>query len=611
MLLALGLHAAPAWASQVSREAVTAKVTQVDAIAGAPLIVPLRDDATARGAPALRASAPGIGALACSVRVVEARAYAGPTPDAEQVQGRMMRWLDDPGVWTSRVPALDVDLRRGPARAMRDGAQGFAFVTLPAFATPDAKPATLTLAEDVVGVRWIASAAELMEQDKRLRPGHPDAPWRATLPEDAPLGETLRAVLLREATNPWKRWRVRLVLDGLTPEGTATSRELAPDFDDAGVEALAAWQDARARALIARLAQIDLDLCRRICLRLGRIAEVGPETWAPAWNPDGGAFEDLFARVLLDAGEDDANARTLALGWLERQPQGAAWVVDDAGVLTSTWSDAEGDGVRTTRASTTLALTHLGDQRTLAWVQPDGVRADEQSASDTDLHPIAAGRTIMLTPVTLGEARDGARAGDGMLVRVHAGAWSSPALRVLDALVPVRPPGLVTGQWLADPTLGEWLHATTERGSPMMPPACAAMISRSTPDAAGVAHWEVFIECAAGPRASDEGQAVASVTVYAGPPHAPLAVVSVAPDGSATDVLHAGNAEDRARVAVYADRWTARVRLGPDVVDKDGVLRLALTCVTTQGVRWSWPRAMPPWQEQPSRMPLHVAAWDE
>jgi hypothetical protein len=499
-------------------------------------------------------------------------------------------------------------------------------------------PQTMTVAGDVVSVRWIPSAKQLIARDKRLRPGGAESPWRATLPEQAPLGDMLLGVLRREASNPWNRWRVRLVLDGLTPDGSATGRDVAPAFGDAALEAIARWQEERVRALIARIAIADVELSRRVCVRLGRIAEVASDVWVPAWNADASGLDELAGVVFRDLDASDATIALLVSRWLDQQPKAACWIADDAGVVTRiAWNaedESDGEKIQSSspsarpfapRALATVCVTNLGDQRTLAWAS----LADEPGSDETELRPVDVGRTIAMTPM-LKPARatgpgdapaamsDTASNAASLAIRVHAGAWSEKVLGFA-ALVPVRPPGLVTGRWQQDPSLAVWLDPATPRTD--APSPCAALITRGAPAREGSEsepRWEVYIECAteggggntpAPSTTTPVSDEMDAVVVYAGPANDPVAVLCVSRNGMATDLTGKVVAEDAVAVTREAGRWTARVRLPAKAIDKDGVLRLALSRTDARGVRWCWPRATPPWQAEPSRVPLDTTAW--
>lgn len=457
------------------------------------------------------------------------------------------------------------------------------------------------------------------------RPSGAEPAGLAPRESHARLIETLTPAL----RSPFLRWRARLTLRAAGYEGwrtagamtDAVTERLAQQIEDEwsfGLDALAATDPATERRLRDHLAGLVV---------LASSPEEPAARATVAWAPDLAAIERIKS-VLLRAG-DPPDARIGRVhDWLRGEPSVGAWVIDDAGLF---------DG-GTLRPMATIGLVRLGgvEGELVAFGTSE---ADGRAQSVLRVEPSAsASLTIGVPPIE----PDRAGATPGRSAQIGIGAWRTER-RLLDRAAEVRPPGLPIEPLLEDWTMTSWwANAMSDPEGPLPPPAAvpfAAVLTRTAarhartapagfgPNASGMPdEWTLYMEAASpssptGPDAGPFDAGPDEVRLWIGPRFSPLAVCTVRSDGSfetagpvgrtiRADVLR-WNAGDH-------ERWGAWVRLSvacfehADPVRGGGprtTLRLGIERTDPLGRRSAWPRPMTPWQTEPGRLRIDVAAW--
>lgn len=600
---------------QRGRDPLGELIARIDAITGQPIVVLVppevldvispRDRNGQRSVPTillddgtrLRARGYDLFIRAASVSNVEPA-----DPDA----ARMARWLGTRWVWSVGEwdNADTADRPDGPPQA------GLLAIEPPL----GTGSASIWLGERMVPVQWLPTSANLAAS-------HPDVRLSPTLPPDA-FGSPVARVLLREeSANPLTRWRARLALDGLSLANA--NRPANADFTASALELLASQQDQRWQAALVRLATHDAELAARMAARLGRFAMVDDRLPVPAWETDLGKLEQLLDD-LLNPRLSPQRRSEFAQAFLDSQPGGVAWVTDDAGLLVKRevgtserarqpWASVAVANL-TDRATTCSVLSLLQDTtpeprpitpgQVVLWTAP--LQPDAESG---DLAPVASPTpTLALT--------SGSRLAE---LEVSVGRWSS-RVAVLDGLLKATPPGLATGPFQPDLSMTEWLaEASPDRQDPAW--ATAALLQRVRAPREGVLAdraWEIFVEARVPTNLDESGldPATDALFLYSGPPGAPAAAWRVARDGTITNLLPGAaaiegelGAVQKAVATSLADRWTVRIPIPVNSIEPDGLMRLGLFRIDPRGVRSSWPRALPPWQVEPSRAAIDTRAW--
>ncbi len=66
---------------------------------------------------------------------------------------------------------------------------------------------------------------------------------------------------------------------------------------------------------------------------------------------------------------------------------------------------------------------------------------------------------------------------------------------------------------------------------------------------------------------------------------------------------------ERVRFVKEEARWAAFVPIDAACIEPESLVRIGLVRVDARGVRGSWPRAMLPWQVEPSRVLFSLREW--
>jgi hypothetical protein len=444
----------------------------------------------------------------------------------------------------------------------------------------------------------------------------------------------MRALLEHEAGSPFTRWRSRLARDGLAPD------RLPPADPDGIIEELARQEEMRWQEAFFRLHALDPNLLAALRQRLAGTSSFGAGTlWAPTWEPSSQASA-LLLDDLLRPDIDDARRLARVRQWLADQPEALAWVVDDAGVLIDGKSQQGG----VPQPWMSVQIVNLREKPVNAWVAAAGQPAPEElQALD------AWGSAVVLCPASTesdGESPNArlaaprsskARAkanlalgfGSAKIFDACAGSWRQE-LAVLDCPLAVSPPGFTTAKFFADWNLPT-LRARTPRLADEAWSTAAILHRAPTLDTSGCetespGPWQVFVECRnptindfldTRRRGLDTGNND-TLWVFLGSTGSPAYVWRINPTGGA--VFRGGETSSRSAQSVtpclvqtdpLSDRWAVRLTLPQDAVAAHGLLQIGIVRVDPHGLRSAWPRPMLPWQEEPGRAALDLAAWGE
>lgn len=479
---------------------------------------------------------------------------------------------------------------------------------------PPARPTgtTIWIGGQRVPVQWLSPLATLLETDERLNPA---AGSRAWLPTRGPMNTVAIADLLAgEAAQPDTRWRARLVEDGLSPiNDSRFPKALDPFVAELADQLVRRWQLA-----LAHLHLHDPALAAQIRNALGLLAEVEPRVTVPAWNPLPASTQRLLTD-LLDMRLSAPRRADLASQWLREQAAFTAWVRDDGGVLVE---KSASDTPEPRSPLATIALTNLSATEELAWIAP------RDSVAAPDPRPLEPRRTLAVAtpvlPLDLAAQQLAQRGVTAMLApdarRDIVATLGDDAIRlsVVDGPIALTPPGLATGVFARDMQLAEWLSATTPTDDPAW--ATAAMLYREAPSPTdpGTTNprrlWRVLVECAL---PDDADRSRESIWLYTGTPNAAIAIWRVSLDGTISgmrdqdrELATLGDAARRASVATVPGGVALHIPLPPGAIEHDGLLRIGIIRMDARGVRTAWPRALTPWQDEPSRAVLDTTTWD-
>lgn len=492
---------------------------------------------------------------------------AGPTGQTAR------EWLDEPGVWAT-----------APASAgVLPGEAGV--WSLVAQMPVDAVGQSIWIGSDRVELTWIPNAAGFGEAIQSERIGA-ERVWE--MPIDGAVLEApgFSQLVAPERKSPARRWRAALIDRGLEPHadpftpGLEGLTERPNAFADPVLEAYAVYQELRWAAGLALLWRDNPSLAEDLKAALVRTARFPGGVHAPAWET-----RQVAMRTLLDALTDpynnpDRRARA-ARAFLAAAPVAAAWIIDDTGVTTG--------------------VANLTQRPTLSWIEGDG------DGGRTGLEVLAALESRIIPGATA--VRDTSGAGS---ISAHAGEWSA-RLPVRVEPIQATPPGARLGPFLFDLDMqGALSLGAPDR--PGQPWQTAALVYRDAAESSGdpAAGWAAYIECSRAPVELADRQRVPPETlrVWLGRRGGEAAAIRVSEDGSVLDESPTADGELAAQVEVTAepDRWTVRMPIPRRAIEGDRLL-IGLERADRFGRRTAWPRPMLPWQTEPGRAAIDLAAW--
>lgn len=399
---------------------------------------------------------------------------------------------------------------------------------------------------------------------------------------DAPFGikRALGEMLRPRMADPLERWRVRLLTDRLRPTALWGNEPPPEQMESAALEALAQQVEDRWRAALAAVEQAEPRTAERLLHRLTAVVLMPDGSLLPAWRYPGLPTSDLL-EDLLSPEHTGARKASIADAWLRAAPRRVAWIMSDAG-----GGPGDGNAVR-------VAVSDLVGDRSTCSVAPEGSAA--RSTATLEGHQSA------LLPLRV-DGRDAGRRTEELIVR--ADSWRGRVVAAAGAM-PIGPPGMILGPFVAPWTLRTWLAGETI-ALPVGYAAAAMIQPNEQRDG-----WEVYIECQ-NPELEEGGRGVREfVRIWIGEYEKPSLILRVEPDGRVFDETHGSPSAAMARrLQRDGASWSAIVDLPPEAIGSDGTLLIGLERIDGTGLRSSWPRALLPRQEEPGRVRIDLTTWN-
>lgn len=461
---------------------------------------------------------------------------------------------------------------------------------------PEAVGLGMWFAGERSAVNWLTDPWRLgRDANSRV----PEKMWQTTLPEGVVDEPVVRRSLTRLMSNPWTRWRARLMLGELEPSASFADHWSPPSgfepTEPTGVLAkLANYQDGLWQAALARLWIGDAEEAVALRARLGQVSEFHGG-WAASFPVS--SVEELDLRT--DLLNPFVNEKTLGLraqAWRRSRPAAATWVVDDSG---------RSDSVHGSPAATLGVVAFIGDQGEAG--RPVSVILSLEGLPPEPIERVQEIHRVL--PV-----RDATATGlRAVAVPVRLGEWKSQ-IQVVRGLFPGAPPSVPVGPLVNDWTLGTWARGRELDGAAASPDSTTTArllrAGRSSTD------WQLLLECrspAAASGASIESPigetSVDEVTFWFGPRGSPSVVRRV--DRSGRVRGEAGEAVlQTLPVVETAGGWAVMLPLPVEAIEPGELLRMGITRTNGSGRRTAWPRRMLPWDSEPGRLAIDLGAWD-
>ncbi|MCC6229889.1 MAG: hypothetical protein IT432_11765 [Phycisphaerales bacterium] len=545
---------------------------RIDAIAGSMLVVPVRVVGDTSGVKTLQARLDDGRKVESLLRCISVRLD----------RGAGATWLPPAATWTvDTKPASDGEGREGI------GATWVLVMQLPA----DAAGQNVWVGNSKLPLNWLPAPSALVRSNDRF--GWP-APMQA-----AKLTPELRALLAPEAESPVRRWRHRLLTTGLDPRREAEQRLTLglSEFPDPILEALARQSEGRWSVAIAWLWRDRPELAQRLAWRVACVVDFGEGHVAPAWPIDQADLDALVSDLVdPDLSTDGRIAR--AETWLKSQEPMVAWLADDGGQ-----SSPDPDDESLTNTVSSVMIANMTDRGVTVAAGPPGAKPELMAIDPLRVTALAA-----VIPGT-SRVKDEQNEAGGSLV-LSSGSWGV-SLSPLADRVPVRPPGRKFGGLRADLTIRSWRSPSSVESASTLPET-RAVLARGSPVSGGDDSWFLMVECRRVSLADDPSKD--RVEVWIGPREHPRLVVQLAAIGEAT-LIQAERPDEmrsiaeRVRFVKEESRWAAFVPIDDAFIEPESLLRIGLVRVDARGVRGSWPRAMLPWQVEPSRVLFSLREW--
>jgi hypothetical protein len=404
-----------------------------------------------------------------------------------------------------------------------------------------------------------------------------------------------RQVLAQRADDAWRL----AVLEGTGLEGTGLQES---DGDRAAVILKAWWCE-----LVGAAAGASRKVAEEAARSLLAVAVIPPgEEWMgassaeptviPMWRSTGGGLQQLAGLSQFEklgaSGERWSSSRQSELVIRLEAMNAAAkmhhlWIIDEAGWIDGRTRASRGVmGVMTPIASMRSSLRMGGEVSVLEPLRVEAANFVARRPADGT----EGAATVRLEPVIDGPTFVAGDAVTGLMVA------SRP--------VALTPPGLVVDRWAGEWTQGSFMGETASRAAAPR----ATMLVQVVRDAGSVdaeAGVMVYFELAAGVR---------QARLHVGPFGQKRSITIWIPEGSGDGKVtrSGGLGENAARVRTVRREGASAVmiELGAELIEGDGVLRLGADVTASDGTRFSWPRAMLPWQETPGRLAIQTRGWD-
>lgn len=557
-------------------------LTVTDAVAGLPLVLPVRvvGSGTPRQSVTLRF--PDGQEIAGQVAAIRLRA----------TEGRADGWLPAGAEWEVIRPADAIQLG--------DRVAWFVLADLPRGAVGqevwlDGRPVTL---------RWL-SRPELLALrlgfDVSGRSGSPTTdPWASPVPAEWRSRSDLLTELDSAAVDPVRAWRVRLAAEGLHPRDDADAVAITPDLlnqeilDAANavkpleqrlIEAVRDQTEARWRVALARLWAADASLSIRVRHALAGCAAFSfggsGQVVAPVWTADDAQSAALL-EILLDERASLSDRAERTTRWLAALPDAALWTIDD--------------GAGSEAATVAAMQFEAGDA---AAIRMDaGARIGRP-----EILPTRVMRTLRVGVLAEPGKPDG-----GAVFRI--GGTNRIARFNRDA-ARLEPPGLETGPLGEDWTMARFIASARDARlvNPEALVVAPSMVVTADPGRFGErprvrlvlrlptvgvgANWEARL--------------------WLGPMGQTRAVVVITGEGDASveGLAEAGDKVPLPTIerGIDSGAQVVEIVLPESAAGAGGLTLLGIEVVAETGARFAWPRRMMPWQIEPARRAIDPSAW--
>ncbi|MEM8758390.1 MAG: hypothetical protein AAGF47_11490, partial [Planctomycetota bacterium] len=291
------------------------------------------------------------------------------------------------------------------------------------------------------------------------------AAWSSPYPASIAADPARLAAITPELDTPDRRWRARLFATGLlldraprrvsqdgridrVDQGPRPRPAAGPRFDDPVIERVASLIEAKWLIGLARLYDDDPELNRSVRRLLTTHVDFGNGALMPMWPTEAAPEAALLSDLLDQTLPGRERSRRVRL-WVDRQPEGVAWVQSDAGGAT---------GTRVPIA--TIGFANLGWQPVIASVASSAQR----SAPTLETLPPLEARSLAapVPAMSSGQRR----------VMATIGGRDLP-VAIESAALPARPPAFRIDRFHAD-----WTMTALRKGSPSgSPPSLSSGVA--------------------------------------------------------------------------------------------------------------------------------------
>lgn len=446
---------------------------------------------------------------------------------------------------------------------------------------------------------WLPSPARvILETSSRANDGFWD-PALAETQWDAPL---IHSALANLHADPFNRWRARLLTEGFNPSDHADPNLAKTDRDLTAIHTQLLQSDssqildqiadhftARWQIILGRIWLIDPAAARRLKHQLTRTVSVDGQR-VPMWTDDPAQLSALAHDLLSPFVNDELRVERVTV-WLDAQPDGLSWVIDDAGHPS-----------RHPMAITpTIGLLWLSDtnRSSTARIESSGITPLIETISPN-----------IVTERTLAAPTEIARA-QGQINRprqfsIQIGTQHT-TLSALGNIPYGSPPGIVVGPLLNDWTLSA-LGSLNSAHDILPPPnrRVAGLVYRSADLNETNPHfgWQLYLECALDP---DDNP---TITISFGPMNSTRAAWSISKSLGLLEMRTDSDiiADPDYTSVIDNDRWIITLDIPSEAISNEGFLLLGIER-TDENTHTAWPRRMMPWQGEPGRFIIDTTNW--
>ena len=446
---------------------------------------------------------------------------------------------------------------------------------------------------------WLPSPQRvILETSSRANDGF----WDPVLTESQWDALHIHNALANLRADPFNRWRARLLTEGFNPSDHADPNLATSDRDLTAIHTQLLQSDnskildqiadhftARWQIILGRIWLIDPAAARRLKHQLTRTVSVDGQQ-IPMWTDDPSQLSALSHDLLSPFVNDELRVERVTV-WLDAQPDGLSWVIDDAG--------------HPSRHPMTITPT-IG----MLWLSETNHTSTARIESSAIAPLIETISPNIVTERTFAAPTENARS-QGQINRprqlnTQIGTQRT-ALSALGSIPHGSPPGIIVGPLLNDWTLGAL--SSLNSAQDILPPVnrrVAGLVYRATDLNETDPHigWQLYLECAISP--GDDP----TITLSVGPMNATRAAWSISKSLGLLEMRTDPDiiADPDYTSVIDDDRWIITLDIPPEAISDDGFLLLGIER-TDQRAHTAWPRRMMPWQNEPGRFIIDTTNW--